>query len=403
MTEQQYAALIAVLGRIAQALEAQAEPEDEKLTFPLSDYATFDWAGIGATVVQRDADGVSVIRAANGKMCKRRSNDKFGTEIWFSSCTGKGADGTPTYARVIEFRQVQPPEPLGRKTEQAVKAAINGKPATPSENPHSSAPSDPPPLYDRLVAAQRAIVGAGKVVPYYLMPSRDDSQAAMERNVLALERLAAEAVLPAEVVEARHAIERLHNEAKSLDMQLDPTMTDLNGDVTLLGMRVSTLRRLIDAHRATIGRAVYPPAAQANGHTEGIAVKVEPPTPAAPLQPGIPLSGGPAPATPALVALRDRLNELAAECNGRKQRAPANARQDIAVLLNTMCGNSEKRKLFLVAVAGRDSLELIGDAMLCALFRWLKPARDGAHLVSANATAAAEIEAAMRQPEAPSS
>ena len=51
--------------------------------------------------------------------------------------------------------------------------------------------------------------------------------------------------------------------------------------------------------------------------------------------------------------------------------------------------NGEKRKLFLVAVAGRDSLELIGDAMLCALFRWLKPARDGAHLVSANATAAA--------------
>ena len=115
--------LYALLTRIAVALEAQQEPEDDTLTFPLSDFAAFAWTKIGATIVDRDSDGVSIIRTANGKMAKRRSNDKFGTEIWFSYADGKAPDGTNKYRKVVEFRNVAPPEPLGRKTEQAVKAA----------------------------------------------------------------------------------------------------------------------------------------------------------------------------------------------------------------------------------------------------------------------------------------
>jgi hypothetical protein len=135
-TDLQFGALLTVLGRIADALERQnaaaAEAAaDDTLTFTIGDYKTFDWSSIGATVVQRDADGVSLIRAANGKLAKRRSNDRFGTEIWFSYSTGKSADGTPQYQRVIEFREIAPPEPLGRKTEQALSKA----PAAPAPAP----------------------------------------------------------------------------------------------------------------------------------------------------------------------------------------------------------------------------------------------------------------------------
>jgi hypothetical protein len=123
--------LYALLTRIAEALEAQREPDDDTLTFPLSDFSAFAWSTIGATIVQRDADGVSIIRTANGKMAKRRSNDKFGTEVWFSYADGKAPDGTNKYHKVVEFRNVAPPEPLGRKTEQAMKAATSAGNASP--------------------------------------------------------------------------------------------------------------------------------------------------------------------------------------------------------------------------------------------------------------------------------
>lgn len=136
LTDSEYRlALMAVLGRIAGALEGAAQRDnahDDTLVFPLGDYPSFDWAKIGATVVQSDEFGVSVIRAANGRMATRRTNEKFGTEIWFSYAIGKNADDTPKYQRVIEFREIKPPEPIGRKTEQALKTA---KPTSPALNP----------------------------------------------------------------------------------------------------------------------------------------------------------------------------------------------------------------------------------------------------------------------------
>jgi len=145
--------LYALLTRIAVALEAQQEPEDDTLTFPLSDFSGFAWSTIGATIVQRDSDGVSIIRTATGKMAKRRSNDKFGTEIWFSYSDGKAPDGTNKYHKVVEFRNVAPPEPLGRKTEQAVKAA------TPAASPLM------PHLLERYQALAKELDGMGELVP----------------------------------------------------------------------------------------------------------------------------------------------------------------------------------------------------------------------------------------------
>ena len=125
---------VAALLRIAAALEAQREPEPETLEYPLSQLKGFDWASIGATIVATDEDGVSTIRTAEGKFAKRRSNDKFGVEVWFSYATGKKPDGTNLYRKVIEFKDSKPAEPLGRKTAQAL-AGEPQKPAAPAESP----------------------------------------------------------------------------------------------------------------------------------------------------------------------------------------------------------------------------------------------------------------------------
>lgn len=114
---------VAALLRIAAAMEAQREPEPETLEYPLSQLKGFDWSAIGATIVATDEDGVSTIRTAEGKFAKRRSNDKFGVEVWFSYATGKKPDGTNLYRKVIEFKDSKPAEPLGRKTAQALSQA----------------------------------------------------------------------------------------------------------------------------------------------------------------------------------------------------------------------------------------------------------------------------------------
>lgn len=145
--------LYALLTRIAVALEAREEVEDP-LEFALADFAGFAWSTIGATIVQRDADGVSIIRAANGRIAKRRSNDKFGTEVWFSYSDGKDEKGENRYRKVVVFRNVAPPEPLGRKTEQAVRSATptNGSPLMPH-------------LLERYQALAKELDGMGELVP----------------------------------------------------------------------------------------------------------------------------------------------------------------------------------------------------------------------------------------------
>jgi hypothetical protein len=141
MTDQQYATLIAQLTRIADALEAArpAEPVDEAVTLPIGMYRTFDWQQINCRVFASDEHGPSqVFSMADGKIYTRRTNDKFGSEIWFSRGIGKQADGTPKYRKLIEFRELNQAEPMGRRAEAALKAA----PAT--QTPAIAAPAADP-------------------------------------------------------------------------------------------------------------------------------------------------------------------------------------------------------------------------------------------------------------------
>jgi len=188
--------LYALLTRIAVALEAQQEPEDDTLTFPLSDFSAFAWTKIGATIVDRDSDGVSIIRTANGKMAKRRSNDKFGTEIWFSYSDGKAPDGSNKYRKVVEFRNVAPPEPLGRKTEQAVKAATPAAvpplmativPATAGTNTSPLMPH----LLERYQSLAKELDGMGELVPAELTITLDTTPPIAQGVLDKLSRLVA--------------------------------------------------------------------------------------------------------------------------------------------------------------------------------------------------------------------
>jgi hypothetical protein len=70
---------------------------------PLSEYPIFDWPSIGATVLNRDEDGVTAVEW-NGQVFTRRSpNNKFDAAVWFSRHLGQDADGNKRYARLIVF------------------------------------------------------------------------------------------------------------------------------------------------------------------------------------------------------------------------------------------------------------------------------------------------------------
>jgi hypothetical protein len=59
----------------------------------LSEYPTFDWPSIGATVLNRDDDGVTAVEW-NGHVFTRRSpNNKFDVAVWFSRHLGQDSDG----------------------------------------------------------------------------------------------------------------------------------------------------------------------------------------------------------------------------------------------------------------------------------------------------------------------
>jgi len=59
----------------------------------LSEYPTFDWPSIGATVLNRDGDGATAVEW-NGQVFTRRSpSNKYDTAVWFSRHLGQDSDG----------------------------------------------------------------------------------------------------------------------------------------------------------------------------------------------------------------------------------------------------------------------------------------------------------------------
>jgi ssDNA-binding DdrB-like protein len=89
---------------------------------PLSEYPTFDRPSIGATVLNRDGDGVMAVEW-NGQVFTRRSpNNKFDAAVWFSRHLGQDADGNKRYARLISFRVLNEAEPIAAKAKKVIRA-----------------------------------------------------------------------------------------------------------------------------------------------------------------------------------------------------------------------------------------------------------------------------------------
>ena len=101
------------------AVSSNTAPNYQRL---LSEYPTFDWSSIGATVLNRDGDGATSVEW-NGQVFTRRSlSNKFQCAIWFSRHLGQDSDGNKRYARLITFRDLNDAEPIAAKAKKAIRA-----------------------------------------------------------------------------------------------------------------------------------------------------------------------------------------------------------------------------------------------------------------------------------------
>jgi hypothetical protein len=101
------------------AISSNTAPNYQRL---LSEYPTFDWSSIGATVLNRDGDGATSVEW-NGQVFMRRSpSNKFQCAIWFSRHLGQDSDGNKRYARLITFRDLNDAEPIAAKAKKAIRA-----------------------------------------------------------------------------------------------------------------------------------------------------------------------------------------------------------------------------------------------------------------------------------------
>ena len=99
------------------AVSSNTTPNYQRL---LSEYPSFDWPSIGATVLNRDGDGVTAIEW-NGQIFTRRSPDNsFASAIWFSRSAGKDSEGKNKYVRLITFKPHSESGPIGAKAKRAI-------------------------------------------------------------------------------------------------------------------------------------------------------------------------------------------------------------------------------------------------------------------------------------------
>jgi ssDNA-binding DdrB-like protein len=87
----------------------------------LSEYPTFDWSSIGATVLNRDGDGATSVEWSGQVFTRRSPSNKFQCAIWFSRHLGQDSDGNKRYARLITFRALNDAEPITSKAKKAIR------------------------------------------------------------------------------------------------------------------------------------------------------------------------------------------------------------------------------------------------------------------------------------------
>ncbi|WP_171573703.1 single-stranded DNA-binding protein [Leptolyngbya sp. Cla-17] len=108
--------------RIAASLErlapvSQAAPNYQKT---LEEFRSFDWAMIGATIVQSDPSGAAIVEWNGQQFTRRSPTNKFGEAIWFSRSVGKDDDGNTRYERLITFKKAGEVEPIPDRVNRAI-------------------------------------------------------------------------------------------------------------------------------------------------------------------------------------------------------------------------------------------------------------------------------------------
>ena len=84
-------------------------------TRALTEFKSFDWASIGASIVQRDKEGATIVRWGNHDYVRRSPANKFGEAIWFSRSVGRDEQGHTTYERLITFKRMASAEALPQR------------------------------------------------------------------------------------------------------------------------------------------------------------------------------------------------------------------------------------------------------------------------------------------------
>ncbi len=110
------------LERIAASLErlAPTSPPAPNYQKTLDEFRGFDWATIGAIIVQSDSSGAAIVEWNGQQFTRRSPTNKFGEAIWFSRSVGKDDDGTTRYERLITFRKAGEVEPIPDRVNRAM-------------------------------------------------------------------------------------------------------------------------------------------------------------------------------------------------------------------------------------------------------------------------------------------
>ncbi|MBW4665370.1 MAG: single-stranded DNA-binding protein [Chroococcus sp. CMT-3BRIN-NPC107] len=105
--------IIELLSRMALALEQMiptgAAPNYQ---FAIKDFASFNWASIGAVVIASDSSGATAVSWKHHTYLRRSPTNNFKAAIWFSRCTGKDERGNNVYEKLVTFKAIRDAEPL---------------------------------------------------------------------------------------------------------------------------------------------------------------------------------------------------------------------------------------------------------------------------------------------------
>ena len=114
-----------LLEQVAQFLEEEsARKEAPNYQQHLEEFATFNWASIGATVERADGQGAAIVNWKGKQFVRRSPTNKYGAVVFFSRCVGKDEQDKNRYERLCTFKSLEnvEVEPISDKATKLIRA-----------------------------------------------------------------------------------------------------------------------------------------------------------------------------------------------------------------------------------------------------------------------------------------